>query len=98
MIVADLGHGALQDTRHLLEIDCPIEDVLVLEVAGRGDVVEAADDFGVLSADGRRDLLGRPHEELALDTLAVGVLRRVEAAVRDASSRAERSRASRGRT
>jgi hypothetical protein len=51
-------------------------------VAGRGDVVDGAEDSRVLWAEDRLDLIASPDVELPLHPLAVRVLARIEGAGR----------------
>ena len=70
-----------------------VEDVRALEIAALGDAVVAHYQVGVITKQ-QAQIIRRPDEELALNALAVGVLRRVETAGPDRSSRAARNRGS----
>ena len=50
-----------------------------LEVACVGNSVVVRDDCGIVGSQDVNQMLGSPHKELALDTLTVGILGRVEA-------------------
>src|SRR5205085_2228336 len=77
---ADLRRLLAKHLRRLFLRERHVKNVVVLEVADVRDVVNATEDLADFFAEQAHDLGPLPYEELSFDALAVGVLRRVEAA------------------
>ena len=73
-----LGDGDPEFLRNDFPITSGMQNILVFEVSTIRDIEPGTDDACIFFADDLCNFRRRPHEELALDTLGVGVLSGVE--------------------